>query len=891
MKCTSDMLSTPRMSRAESTAPESSHAVAASPVSSPLASLHWLTELARKKSGVLPPELVAAHVLAVTPEADWQVQRAALEAILRRILIVDQEKLKVVERPPKGGVLGSYAIRAAGGRRPYRTVLLDVVPLQGSCDCADFVRNSLGLCKHILAVMSDAVTRQARRKKPLPQTLPAGWPALRLAWGPVRPLNGPGDWLVRVQAIPHAPAALRQWFIEDTALLRSAFSKEPEKRLALVKALLAQTEKEPHAVAVDPALRPLLHAELERLKRREHGSQILHRVPELLRGLKHKLYPYQRKGVTRAIAEGRLLLADDMGLGKTAQAIATCQVLWKAKRVKRGLLIVPASLKAQWLREWTSFTDVPLTIVEGGPLERAAFYEAPKTGFLVANYEQVMRDLPIMQAWKPDIVVLDEAQRIKNWETKTAMAVKALQPTYRLVLTGTPMENRLDELASLMDWVDSFTLEPKWRLSPWHIARAEGSHDAIGARNLDTLRERLSPFMLRRRRSEVLTELPSRTDTRVPVELTPEQLGEHEELNLPISRLVSISHKRPLKQEEFLRLMQLLTRQRMLCNGVALAHFDEMAPRLEKTPVNDAVLGGLATPKLRELRELIANVVVAQDQKVVIFSQWRRMLVLANWAVSDILAKAKVRGVFFSGEESLKKRAQNLVDLHEDPQTKVLFATDAGGVGLNLQKALTCCINLELPWNPAVLEQRIGRIYRNGQKHPVEIYNLVSEGGIEARIADLVADKKALFTGLFDGTTDEVKFDGSGSFLARVEKLLEIQAVPPEATPQDGEELADVVEKESDEASEPEAPPIIEAAAEPAPAPTPEEAQPPVELPAAATPSVVTDVRALLSSVHVQMTPTGGLTIHAPREAAASLAALFSEFARKLSEVGPSAGE
>jgi superfamily II DNA/RNA helicase len=109
---------------------------------------------------------------------------------------------------------------------------------------------------------------------------------------------------------------------------------------------------------------------------------------------------------------------------------------------------------------------------------------------------------------------------------------------------------------------------------------------------------------------------------------------------------------------------------------------------------------------------------------------------------------------------------------------RVLFASDAGGVGLNLQKAASCCINIDLPWNPAVLEQRIGRIYRLGQKRPIDVYNLVSQCSIEARIAGLVADKQALFSSLFDGPSDEVRFERSGSFLSRIERVVEPAVVP-----------------------------------------------------------------------------------------------------------------
>src|ERR1019366_2312491 len=184
-----------------------------------------------------------------------------------------------------------------------------------------------------------------------------------------------------------------------------------------------------------------------------------------------------------------------------------------------------------------------------------------------------------------------------------------------------------------------------------------------------------------------------------------------------------------------------------------------------------------ATPKLIELRELIASLAITQKRKVVVFSQWRRMLELAAWSVSDVLAAEGLRTLFFTGQEGIRRRTQNLVDFHDDPKAAVLFLSDAGGVGLNLQRAANACINLELPWNPAVLEQRIGRIPRLGQKRPIDVYNLVSRACIEERIAGIVSDKRALFRGLFEGSSDEIDFERSSSFMSLLERLIEPPSV------------------------------------------------------------------------------------------------------------------
>jgi hypothetical protein len=828
---------------------------------------------AQRRTGRVPPELIAGHILSVTRGADWPVRRDALEALLRRFAFGRTDRLQIVARPPKGRRLGLYATRRPGSpARPYRTLLRRIEPsggrashpIEGSCDCADFLRSSLGLCKHLLTVLEDVASRRAgldeAGREPIPNSSP-------LRWDPVRPLTGPGDWLARIRWVAGLPDRdLRRWFRPaDGDRWTLDVPATPEARLAVVDALLGALG---HGRA-EPALHALLQEDRRRLAREIEGARSLARLREALRSLRQPLYPYQREGVGRFLVRGRLLLADDMGLGKTAQAIAACHALWRAGRVRRGLLVVPAALKPQWLREWQLFTDAPATVVDGNPAQRRAAFDACRRGFLLGNYEQLIRDLDVVRDWTPDIVVLDEAQRIKNWATKTALTVKRLEPPYRLVLTGTPMENRLDELASIVEWVDDLALEPKWRLAPWHTTPVDGATETGGARNLDTLRTRLAGCMVRRVRAEVLSQLPARTDTRISVEMTAEQLEEHDALNMPIAQLLGRARQRPLTQAEFLRLMTLLTTQRIISNGLAQLRFEATWPDLSRIErPTESTLRGLATPKLLELRELIGQLALAQARKVVVFSQWRRMLRLAHWATRDELARERVRAAFFTGEEGQKRRTQNIVDFHDDPACRVLFATDAGGVGLNLQRAASACINVELPWNPAVLEQRVGRIYRLGQRRPIDVYNLVSEPGIESRIADLVGSKQALFTGLFDGASDEVVFERSGSFLSRIERIV---APAREPAPPRGRETPEA----EDDPAEREIEALVTAGDESrdAPAPTAPESTP--------TPSAAA-VQRLFSGLTVQRTDRGGLVIEAPPETASTLAALFSGMAQLL---------
>ena len=455
---------------------------------------------------------------------------------------------------------------------------------------------------------------------------------------------------------------------DGTFSLKNSYWDKPARRLELIEDLLKVVNAGASGPRHDPALRALLESEQKRLKPLVDHVLSPAELREAHKGLKRSLYPYQREGVERFLAAGRLLLADDMGLGKTAQAIACCDILRQTGRIRRGLIIAPASLKPQWSREWGVFSDLPVDVVDGGPEERHACYAKRREGFLIINYEQLLRDLEIVRRWDPELVVLDEAQRIKNWATKTALSVKGLTPRYRLVLTGTPMENRIDELASIVEWVDDMALEPKWRLSSLHSIRTDGRREVVGARNLDTVRERLRHCMVRRLRQDVLDQLPSKTVTRVPIEMTEPQLEEHDALNQPIASLVNRSLRRPLTQAEFLRLMSLLTTQRIISNGLAQLQFERSLADDSQPggPEEGTVLKSLFAPKLIELRQLVRQIVLDQGRKIVVFSQWRRMLTLGALGGERPAPRKRpcAHGLLHRGVEDKSRRTQNIVEFH-----------------------------------------------------------------------------------------------------------------------------------------------------------------------------------------------------------------------------------
>jgi hypothetical protein len=613
---------------------------------------------------------------------------------------------------------------AALGRAPWRVELRSVGERINHCNCPDFAVNRLGTCKHIEAVRHRLRRRAPKRfdsyarEGPPSSIVHLEWdatdaPRIRLR----RSGSGAPDWTDRYfdgDGFLHDPVA------ETFGRLRRASRGRPE-------------------VVLTPEVAAHLRRLGEETDRRARTTEIAERIRAsggTLPGVKATLYPYQVEGVAFLAGNGRALLADDMGLGKTVQAIAAAMVLREHALVERVLVVCPASLKHQWMREIRRFTDVETVVVEGPATARRALYHR-RAAFTIVNYELLLRDgAAIQSVLAPDLLVLDEAQRIKNWRTRTAAAVRSLETTFAFVLTGTPLENRLEDLYSLMQVVDPRVLGPLWRyLLDFHVTDERGK--VLGYRSLSVLRRRLAPAMLRRDRSLVRDQLPDRIDARLDVELDRHQRPLHDDALDGARRLANIMKKRPLTPSEEKRLLSLLQIARMACDAAGL--------------VDKETVG---SPKLSELASLLEELCVDGGRKAVVFSQWERMTEMAE-GVARTLGLGCVR--LHGGVPSHRRGA--LIDrFRDDPATQVFLSTDAGGVGLNLQSA-SVLINLDLPWNPAVLEQRIARVHRLGQAEPVHTVLVVARASYEERIAELIAAKRELFRHV---VTDEATEDVLG---------------------------------------------------------------------------------------------------------------------------------
>jgi SNF2 family DNA or RNA helicase len=428
-------------------------------------------------------------------------------------------------------------------------------------------------------------------------------------------------------------------------------------------------------------------------------------------------------------------------------------------------------LKHQWAGEIAKACGEEARVVEGSRTMRTAAYRRWKRGFLILNYELALRDLEAVRAAKAELVILDEAQRIKNWETKTAKAIKELTSPFAFVLTGTPLENRLSELHSLVEFVNPRALGPRWRLLPFHAVSEPGGR-IVAYEALDILRGRLASFFLRRERSEVLDQLPPRTDNTFWTEMTPTQLRPYRRHARKVALL--LAQNRPLKTAEVRLLLQALTSMRILCNAFAQYEWEPSEARLKAGHAGEPDNRWIHSPKLEEFARVLDDLLESPGAKVLVFSQWERLLRLAHHVVRPLLDRRGEKAAVFHGGMDSQRRQQTIEDFRTDESLRVLFSTDAGGLGLNLQDAASVVVNLEVPWNPAVLEQRIGRVHRMGQRKSVQVLHFVTRGAIEERVRQVVENKKALFDGLLVDEVDRVVLDEAvqASFVERVRSLL-----------------------------------------------------------------------------------------------------------------------
>ena len=425
------------------------------------------------------------------------------------------------------------------------------------------------------------------------------------------------------------------------------------------------------------------------------------------------LYPYQYEGVQALVESEALLLADDMGLGKTIQAIAAIRVLVHLRRADQVLIVVPASLVTQWRREFETWApELRVAVVRGAPHDRLRTWRS-RAHVFITGYETLLRDFdPIFDAgphkvtW--DVVVLDEAQRIKNRQTHTSQICKDLYRRRAWALTGTPLENRVEELASIVQFVNPFLEDDRPAPLLW---------DA-------DLFARHKEVQLRRKKADVLQDLPSKSINDVWLRLQGLQRGSYERAERD-----GVVYLRSLGEEVTIsHVLALIQRLKQICNvcpsSGASAKLDDMADRLEE--------------------------LAAEGQRALVFSQYTNH----DYGVNGIVQRLEeFNPLAFDGSMSARHKDEVITSFKQDSRHEVLvLSLKAGGQGLNLQEA-SYVFHFDRWWNPAVERQAEDRTHRLGQKNAVTVYRYICEGTIEERIDQILREKQQLFDELVDNVT------------------------------------------------------------------------------------------------------------------------------------------
>lgn len=618
----------------------------------------------------------------------------------------------------------------------YKLTFRDLKKELGYCSCPDYKTNKLGTCKHLMFAFRQLSSNGKRFRN----IKIHNYPFVDIFLDPLQ------DYQI-AWFFPHTfneeIKSLIEKYFEDSSVLSE------EK----VKDFLIFIREAEHIKQI--FIRPEVLEKVEA----SYNKQMLRKIEETndidFSFFKGDLMPYQKEGIEFATFREGAIIADEMGLGKTIEAIGVAIAKKKLFGFKRTLIICPASIKDQWKREIERFSDEKAIIVDGFPDDRAKIYRTASEYFLIVNYETVLRDSLAINNNSPDFIILDEAQRIKNYTTLTASSIKSLIKRHSLVITGTPIENRLIDLYSIVNFIDPKILSPLWEFSYQHCYFDMKSKNKItGYYNLQHLKKRMKSILIRREKQDVLKQLPNISQIDVPVDFHPKQAEYHASYAKGIAAILKKKFITPFDMQH---LMLLLSKMRMVCDSTWLVDHETNF-----------------SPKLIELEHILLEKldIKNNNRKILIFSEWKRM----NYIIGKMLRDNDIGFVELSGDVPVKKRPQLIREFEDNINCRVFISTEAGGTGLNLQVADTV-INFELPWNPSKKNQRIGRIDRIGQLNKkLTVISFITRGSIEMKIASGLVLKQNLFDGVLSdkSETDMVDFSekGRSQFLRQLEEIM-----------------------------------------------------------------------------------------------------------------------
>lgn len=464
-------------------------------------------------------------------------------------------------------------------------------------------------------------------------------------------------------------------------------------------------------------------------------------------------YPFQVEGINFLLGIKRGIIGDEMGLGKTLQTMYAAVDLIKQGRAKKVLIVSPSAVKYQWQAEIAKFAGLESLVVDGTKAKRAKAYTAffndqDTTPFLIANYETIRTDIDVLAPLVDqyiDVVIADEAHRMKNRESKLFAAMMQLNSEYRFAATGTPMQNNPEELYALMEWINPEILGSLQAFRRQYIVYGEkfGRQLALGYRNLDELRNQVAPVMLRRMKKDVAKDLPEIINKDIYVEMDKAQGALYKQ----------VVKDATMAQDEFQSAMETYNQQKtgdapsdaIMLGYQYLEQAISDAPQLllnsESSLASRYIkLAEKATKsaKVEELIDIMRDF-LANDSRIVVFTQYVQMVDLLK---ERFISEFKQEPFVIDGRVAAQDRTKQLEESKATAHSRdILLMSDAGNYGLNAQQ-FDVLINVDLSWNPAIMQQRTGRIHRIGSENDqVTVINMLTRDTVDESILKMLHAK------------------------------------------------------------------------------------------------------------------------------------------------------
>lgn len=436
---------------------------------------------------------------------------------------------------------------------------------------------------------------------------------------------------------------------------------------------------------------------------------------EKLESLNLPLFNFQKIGTGFLCVAKSALLGDEPGLGKSIQSIS-CTYIKNAKKV---LILCPGTLKLNWseeIKKW--FPNKKITVISGNKKEREKKWTEEDSNYIIINYELLIRDIKEIKKIKWDFIIADEATRIANPKAKQSKEIKKIKADYKIALTGTPLNNAIEDLWNIIDFCKPGLLGSFWQFTERYCVK-DRWRKIISYKNLNELKSIVQSNMIRRKKIEVLNELPEKVYENIYIEMSQTEKEVYEAIKEEIQK--------DLEKYQIEKVLD----DKYLSNIVV-----KMVRLKQATDSLELVSNHKISSKLESLKELLKDI-LHNESKTIIFTQFSQM--------ADILKKelSQYNPLLISGKINNEERQQNVNDFQSNEKNKIMIMTEAGSYGLNMQKA-SYIIHYDLPWSISKMEQREGRAHRIGQKNSVIVFNLITLNSIDEYVYKVLMKKQKL---------------------------------------------------------------------------------------------------------------------------------------------------